>query len=145
MLLGLDFDNTLICYDELFHAIATERSLLPASIPKYKIAVRDHLRATGQEHEWTRMQGEAYGRRISEARAYDGVLDTLRDLSRSGVSMCVVSHKTRTPYLGEPFDLHAAARDWLEQHQFFDKEGLGWSRNQVFFELTKVVVTSTKD
>ena len=62
---------------------------------------------------------------------------TLQALKARQIPMCIVSHKTRTPYLGEPWDLHAAARGWLRQQGFFDAHGLGWSEDQIFFELTK--------
>ena len=29
MLVGLDFDNTIVCYDGLFHWLAAERSFVP--------------------------------------------------------------------------------------------------------------------
>ena len=51
--------------------------------------------------------------------------------------MCIVSHKTRTPFAGKPYDLHAAARDWLERQGFHDPDRLGLPRDRVFFELTK--------
>ena len=36
MVLGLDFDNTIIKYDELFYKIAFEKDLIPADLPKEK-------------------------------------------------------------------------------------------------------------
>ena len=33
MLVGVDFDNTIICYDALFHRVAEEQGLLPAGVP----------------------------------------------------------------------------------------------------------------
>jgi hypothetical protein len=51
--------------------------------------------------------------------------------------MVLVSHKTKTPYKGPAYDLHQAAWSWLEKHGFFASSGLGWSRNQVFFEESK--------
>ena len=32
MLIGVDFDNTIVCYDKLFHQLALERSLIPPLI-----------------------------------------------------------------------------------------------------------------
>ena len=54
-----------------------------------------------------------------------------------GVSMVLVSHKTRRPYKGPAYDLHKATWGWLEKHDFFDPDGLGWSREQVFLEESK--------
>lgn len=137
MRLGLDFDNTLISYDQLFHRVALDKGLIPAEIPKQKNAVRDSMRERGIEEEWTRLQGEVYGGRILEAEPYPDMLATLRQLADKHIPMCIVSHKTRTPYLGEPWDLHAAARGWLQKQGFLDAGGLAWSEGKIFFELTK--------
>lgn len=137
MRLGFDFDNTLISYDRLFHRIAQDKALIPETTLPQKNAVRDHLRQQGAEDEWTCMQGEVYGGRILEAEPYPGMHATLRAMQVKRIPMCIVSHKTRTPYLGQPWDLHAAALGWLRQQGFFDAQGLGWSEDQIFFELTK--------
>ena len=134
---GFDFDNTLISYDRLFRQVALDNSLIPEAIPPQKNAVRDYLRLQGKEDDWTRLQGEVYGGRILEAEPYPGMCETVRRMARSNIPMCIVSHKTLFPYLGEPLDLHAAARSWLTLQGFHRAEGLGWKEGQVFFELTK--------
>lgn len=137
MLLGLDFDNTLICYDTLFHRVALDQGLIPADLPAQKNCVRDYLRQQDQEDQWTHMQGEVYGARITEAESFPAVLPTLQGLAQTGLSMRLVSHKTRTPYQGPAYDLHQAARNWLTAQGFFSPAGLNWGADQVFFELTK--------
>jgi len=137
MVLGLDFDNTIIRYDELFHKIALEKSLIPTDLSKEKNAVHDYLRNKNVEDEWTMIQGEAYGDRIKEAEPYDGVLDMLQQLTAENIPMYIISHKTRTPFLGPKWDLHAAARSWLHMYRFSDPQGLNWNENCIFFELTK--------
>ena len=137
MRLGLDFDNTIISYDQLFLRVAVEKGLAPESVSPHKNAVRDYLRRVNKEEEWTRLQGEVYGGRILEAAPYDGMFAALRVLSDSKIPVNIVSHKTRTPILGEPCDLHAAARGWLVKQGFHDADGLAWANDQIFFELTK--------
>ena len=137
MLVGFDFDNTLISYDSLFRQVALDKALIPKSIPPQKNAVRDYLRQQDKEDEWTRLQGEVYGSRIMEAEPYPGMLETLKELAQNNIPMCIVSHKTSTPYLGEPWDLHASARSWLTLQGFHRAEGLGLRADQVFFELTQ--------
>jgi 5'(3')-deoxyribonucleotidase len=39
--------------------------------------------------------------------------------------------------MGEKYDLHQAAQQWLEQQGFFDSAQIGLSSEHVFFELTK--------
>lgn len=136
MRIGLDFDNTIVCYDELFYWLAAERSLVPPGIAMTKSQVRDHLRKAGREDEWTRLQGEAYGPRIREASPFPGALDFISLCHRESIPLFIISHKTKRPFLGEPHDLHAAALDWLE-HQGFFSAGTGLTRCDVFLEETK--------
>ena len=136
-LLGLDFDNTLVRYDKLFHQVAIKKGLIKDSLPADKTAIRDYLRNKGQDDQFTLLQGEVYGLRILDAEPAEGMLKALGELHQRGIPMVVVSHKTRTPYRGPAYDLHQAAWNWLEKHGFFASNGLGWSKNQIFFESTK--------
>ena len=42
MIFGFDFDNTIVTYDELFYKVAIENALIPAELPRSKLAVRDY-------------------------------------------------------------------------------------------------------
>ena len=137
MVLGLDFDNTLIKYDELFYAIAREKDLIPDDLPKEKNAVRGHLRENNLEDEWTIIQGEVYGDRIKEAVPYKGMLKTLLELKERKIPINIISHKTREPYLGPKRDLHSSARNWLRANHFFSSKGLNMKKEQIFFEENK--------
>lgn len=136
MRIGLDFDNTIVSYDELFHKVAREQDLVPLETPVNKLAVRDHLRNIGQEDRWTEMQGYIYGARMDEAVAYPGAIDFIRLAAQAGHTLSIVSHKTRHPFLGLQYDLHAAARGWIEHHLIWEGEPLIPS-SQIYFELTK--------
>ena len=72
MRIGIDFDNTIVCYDEAFHASAVEKKLIPPSTPRSKSAVRDYLRRIGNEAAWTELQGYMYGSRMELASPYPG-------------------------------------------------------------------------
>ncbi len=137
MHVGVDFDNTIVSYDELFWKLARERDLVPEDVPVSKQEVRDHLRATGREDEWTELQGVGYGSRIGEARAFPGVEAFFVACRATGVQVSIISHKTRHPYRGSKVDLQQAARGWLEAHGFFDEAGIGLEARQVHFELTR--------
>ncbi len=136
-ILGLDFDNTLVIYDRIFHEIAIERKLISRCTPIDKTAIRDELRKQGKDDQFTLLQGEVYGKRILEADPAAGMVLALRKIRERGISMVIVSHKTRIPYKGPEYNLHQAAWDWLEKNEFFDHNGLNLSRDKVFFEETK--------
>lgn len=136
MRIGLDFDNTIVSYDALFHTVALERKLIPENLPISKIAVRDHLRSTDQENLWTEMQGYVYGARMCEAMAFSGVFDSLSKLLADGHELFIISHKTRHPFIGEKYDLHQAARGWILNNLQQSENKLISSEN-VYFELSK--------
>ncbi|SDT85522.1 HAD family hydrolase [Desulfobacula phenolica] len=127
-MIGIDFDNTIICYDEVFNQVAIEKNLISAKLPSGKSYVRDYLRSMGQEEEWIKLQGYVYGTRLSDAHPFEGVKDFFSYCKEESIDFCIVSHKTKHPYKGYPYDLHSAAYQWLEQENINCK---------IFFELTK--------
>lgn len=136
MRIGIDFDNTIVSYDALFYKVAREQDVVPADTPVNKVAVRDYLRQAGKEEVWTAMQGYVYGARMNEATAYPNVLEFLYQASQAGHQLAIVSHKTKHPFLGPQYDLHAAAHAWVQQH--LHRDGLPLiAVESVFFELTK--------
>jgi len=130
--LGLDFDNTIVCYDAVFHRAARAQDLIPARVARNKNAVRDHMRACGNEAAWIALQGEVYGPRVLEAEPFEGLHDCLHALRDRGFELCIISHKTRHPFAGPAYDLHAAARAWVERHlrEVIDQD-------EVYFTATK--------
>ena len=133
MRIGIDFDNTIACYDGLFHEAAVERGWMDGSLGTDKQTVRDHLRATGREDAWTELQGFVYGPGIRKARPYPGLLAFLDRCRSEGAAVHVVSHKTKTPYRGPAWDLHEAARDWLRAQHVLDNR---IASEDAFFEPT---------
>ncbi len=137
MILGLDLDNTLVCYDRLFWQLASERGWISVDMPCRKECVRDELRRTGREADWTLLQGEVYGSRMVEATPFPDVLTALSKLHQAGWQLRIISHRTRTPFAGPSHDLHAAARNWLESQGFLDESRTGLNANRVFLETEK--------
>jgi hypothetical protein len=131
--IGIDFDNTIACYDTAFHAVALERQLLPEEVMPTKGAVRDYLRRTGREDAWTELQGYIYGPRMALAALFPGFVEFLAAARERQIEVHIVSHKTLHPYIGPKYDLHAAARGFLCEKGICD--GLIPSR-RVHFELT---------
>lgn len=127
---GIDFDNTIVCYDDVFYQAAVEQNLLPPGLNLNKSEVRNHFRSIGQEEEWTRLQGRVYGSRMELAKPFDGISGFFQKCQASGIKISIVSHKTKTPYLGPKYDLHAEAKKWLFASSFFH-QGI-----DAYFELT---------
>lgn len=138
MRIGIDFDNTIVSYDALFHKVARELGVLSADsdIPVNKLAIRDYLRALNQEDIWTEMQGHVYGARMSEAQIFPQVLKVLSRIKACGHELAIISHKTKHPYLGKQYDLHNAARAWIFDNLCENDVAIIPSE-QIFFELSK--------
>lgn len=137
MRIGIDFDNTIACYEGVFHTAALERGLIPADLPTDKNAVRDHLNGSGRKDEFTELQGYVYGARMDLVAPYPGFDAFLARALAQGHDLFVVSHKTRHPILGPKHDMHAAARGFLEARRFVGDEAGRILPGNVFFELTK--------
>ncbi len=134
LVIGIDFDNTIVCYDEVFHLVACEKKIIPHTLDKNKECVRNYLRQEGRESEWTELQGYVYGTRMRDASAYPGVIDFLKCAIAKGVLLYIISHKTLYPYRGPQYNLHNAAYDWLEYNNIFNENHVGLKPEFVFFE-----------
>ncbi len=136
LVLGIDFDNTLVSYDGVFHRVASDQGLITPDIGRGKDDVRGYLRKVDREDDWTKLQGEVYGARMHLASLYDGAAEAIRKLMAAGARIRIISHKTRFPFKGPGYDLHEAAR------KFLASQGIAGAANglleptSVFFELT---------
>lgn len=114
--IGIDLDNTLVCYDRVFEALARERGItLDGAVGKKSI--RDAVRAAAGNDVWTEMQGLAYGPRMKDASAMPDAEKFLAWARGRGVALFIVSHKTRRSAIGD-HDLHAPAAAWLRSRGF---------------------------
>lgn len=128
MRIGLDFDNTIVCYDQAIAQLAEELFELPEEVPRTKLGLREHLRAAGRELEWTAFQGELYGPGMRYAQPFAGAIDTMKHLFAEGHELAIVSHRSLRPYAGPQHDLHRAARNWiaeqLQSNALFGSNGM---------------------
>ena len=137
--LGLDFDNTLITYDEIFYKLAIERNLINKDLVHQKNVIRDFLRRKNLEDEFTLLQAEIYGNRIIEAEPSENLIENLLTLKKlKNIEFFIISHKTKKPIKGPSYDMHKAAKNWLYKNKFFDPEGLNFKEENIFFEETKL-------
>ncbi|WP_247526438.1 hypothetical protein [Bradyrhizobium sp. 199] len=138
MRIGIDFDNTIICYDKVFAAVARQRGLVPEGWVGLKTELRDLLRSrAGGELAWQGLQGFVYGKGIGGAEIYPGVRDFLAACRKAGSSVYIVSHKTRFGHQDpERVDLREAARDWLKGAGLIDVADAALAPGDVYFEDT---------
>jgi hypothetical protein len=138
-IIGVDFDNTVVGYDDLMHEMGVERGLIPPHFAKNKKQIRDSIRrSAGGDTEWQRVQSIVYGRRMAEARLIEGVQTFFRLCREHNVKASIISHKTEYANFDEAgINLRAAAIAWMAQNRFFDAAGSGLSQASVYFEPTR--------
>jgi hypothetical protein len=137
--IGIDFDNTLVSYDDVFRGAARSRGLIDESFSGTKQAVRDRIRLLPDgEIAWQTLQGHVYGKGIDNAVMFEGADTFLRRCRVEGCSVFVVSHKTEFGhYDPAKVNLRRAALDWMAARGFFRADGYGIPIENVFFEGTR--------
>jgi hypothetical protein len=135
---GIDFDNTIITYDEVFCEMARRSGLIDAAFSGRKQAVRDAIRLLPDgELAWQRLQGQVYGKGIAQARMSAGVEAFLRRCRAEGCAVVIVSHKTEYGhYDPDRINLRTAALDWMTAHGLFKGEH-AIPAESVYFESTR--------
>ena len=136
--IGIDFDNTIVAYDEVFCAMAKRSGLIDPAFVGNKQEVRDAIRLLPDgELAWQRLQGQVYSKGITEAKMIDGFEAFLRRCRAEGCATMVVSHKTEYGHFDpDRVSLRDAAWRWMRARGLLDDEG-GLPAANVFFESTR--------
>lgn len=137
MVIGIDLDNTIICYDRLFSKTAVDLGLIPSSTPPGKLSVKTEVLARHGNEVWTELQARVYGPSLSGAEPFPGVEEAVRRFRGRGWEVVIISHKTRFPALGPRCDLRVAAMDWLEGRGWFGAGMLEAREGSVEFHDTR--------
>jgi len=130
---GFDLDNTLIDYGPTVIEFCRKRHLPEMSSVQ---ELRSHLRASLRgDDSWQEAQSFLYLDGLKFARPADGSLDFLDHLSRIGVKLLIISHKTRTTQTKfGSLDLRTPALEWIKNSaliKFFD------ASNNIYFAETR--------
>lgn len=140
LVIGLDFDNTLVSYDDVMYQTAVELGLITDNTAvRNKEHVRDYIRQLPDgEIKWQKLQAEVYGKRMDKAQLIDGVSNFLLACKGNNVKTFIVSHKTKHAAQDtEGINLQAVARQWMKDNKFFDADGFALLNEHVFFEDTR--------
>lgn len=142
--IGVDFDNTIVNYNQLFALTAERFGLVDSGTAVSKNQIRCILRSQPDgEAIWQRIQADVYGHGILRAEPAKGVCKFMRRCRAAQSQIFVVSHKTefaadRTCRV----NLHDQATRWLTENGFFAPGGVGLSPENVFFEPSRVAKVS---
>jgi hypothetical protein len=136
--IGIDLDNTIVDYSDLFVALSRDFAHAgDAAAAGGKGAVRTAMRRLPDgEGKWQQLQALVYGARMAEARLIDGVLPFMAECRRRDIELRIVSHKTRYAAADpDGVDLRDASRSWLAASGILEVGGL--DLDHVFFEDTR--------
>jgi hypothetical protein len=136
--IGIDFDNTIITYDEVFCALAKRWGLIDQTFSGGKQALRDAIRLLPEgELAWQRLQGQVYGKGIGRAKMVAGFEAFLRRCRAEECSVVIVSHKTDYGhYDPDRVNLRKAALDWMAAMGLFD-DAYAIPLKNIYFESTR--------
>ena len=137
-LIGLDFDNTIVSYDKAFYLVALSKNLIPKSLKKKKVNVKEYLLGKDKENEWIKLQGEVYGKYMYKANFFPGFIKA------KNYKFCIVSHRTKYPYKGKKINLHNAAKKWIKNKNLCDLVSID-KKNIFFLESKKEKIDKIKD
>ena len=135
--IGIDLDNTIICYDVAFQLAAKKFGLFLNGDGYSKKNLRDCIRQKkGGEVQWQRLQSHVYGEGIDNAHVFTGFHRFLWRCNQSGIEVEIVSHKTEYGHFDEDkISLREKANTFLSNNLIDNN----------FLIVDKITYTNTKD
>ena len=121
--IGIDFDNTIICYDDLFIRAANEKQWdLGSGCGVSKAAIKERLIILdGNDFRWQELQAIVYGILIKDAKPFPGVLETLQYFkNKQNYELFIVSHKTPASLYLKHITLIDKAQLWIKENKLTD-------------------------
>jgi hypothetical protein len=140
MRIGIDFDNTIICYDEVFSTLAKSWQLMDKNYQGNKQQLKEVIHGLPDgDQQWQRLQGKVYGEFINQAKLFSGLKEFLITCNKyPNIQLFIVSHKTEFGHFDEKrIPLRTASLKWLETQGFFDPSHPLIQESHVFFEPTR--------
>jgi len=135
MLIGLDFDNTIACYSDVFSLEAKFQGLVHQDWEGSKEDLKFLLGALEDgQTKWQKIQGQVYGPSMHKATLFPGVARFLLRCRLEGHSVYIVSHKTKYGHFDKTKTLlRETSLKWMEDQGFFNKTLYGINKQNVFF------------
>src|SRR3990167_7053233 len=140
MRVGIDFDNTIVNYDQAFITIAKEWNIIPKNtLLKTKLQLRNYLlNELKNEEKWMKLQGYIYGKGMSYAELMPGFFEFIKKTYIKDIPIFVVSHKTEYGHFDEDkINLRQVALQWIKNQGLFAKNS-SLKQNDIYFESTRI-------
>ena len=120
--IGIDLDNTIICYDSAFK-IASKKFISKDEfcyLSKDDFRNQIRLKKDG-EKEWQKIQGYVYGKGIADAEIFPGFYRFLCRCYQKKIKVEIVSHKTKYGHFDKnKTPLRNAASNFLESNNIIN-------------------------
>ncbi len=137
-IIGIDLDNTIVSYNDLFFRQALSMGLVGPSGPRDKTELRNFIKSRFHDLAWRKVQARVYGPGMAQSEPSPGVREFLHLCMRRGAKVYVVSHKTEFAAFDETrTHLHRASLEWMWRRGLLDSDYTGLQKEDVFFEATR--------
>jgi hypothetical protein len=141
MIIGIDLDNTIIDYTNIFYKIGKEKKI-NINKKSSKKELKAYVERTSKR-EWTKIQGDVYGNRILEAKLFKNFKKFLKFAIKYNIQLVIISHRTKRPLVGKKTNLHKAAYNFLTEK--LDKNIFTNNKNLFFEENLKNKIQKIKE
>lgn len=117
MIVGLDFDNCIVNYENAIKKLITDKNIFNSneSANFNKENFKEIIINRTNEDNWTLIQGSLYGKYIKYAKPYPNAVKIINNLLKKH-SVYIISHKTLNPFFGRRYNLHKSAQKWIKNN-----------------------------
>jgi len=139
IIIGIDFDNTLARYDDIFNEISFKSGFTDKKIFSSKTEVKKRILAsTNGEKNWQKLQGKVYGRYMNLAKVFAGAYEFICLAKLRGYKIFIVSHKSEYGHFDEKkISLRNESLKWLIKNDILNGLGNMLTFEDVYFESTR--------
>ena len=137
--IGIDFDNTIACYDQVFTIVAQQEGLLAETAMLAKAEVKTRILAGNDgDISWQKLQGQIYGKYMNLASVFPGFAEFLILAGIKGHRIYIVSHKSAFGHFdAQKISLRDEAMKWLVAKKFVGAGVFELAQENVFFNSTR--------
>ena len=137
--IGIDFDNTMACYDRAFVSVAGLLGIDLLDNSSNKIEVKQEIQSrTKGDLVWQRLQGQVYGKHMLLAIAFPGIHEFIFLARLRGHQVFIISHKSIYGHFDvDRIPLRSQAKIWLDEKKFLRSSQFGLKEENIFFESTR--------
>ena len=126
--IGIDFDNTIAFYDEVFAKVAIKMKLINSGWKGTKTQLKKKIIENKNLENWKKLQGQVYGKYMKKALVYKGFDHFFQLAQFLNAKLFIVSHKTKYGhYDKKKINLRIEALKWLKKNKYYKNV-------QIFFE-----------